>query len=275
MGSSRDSWSRSHGTWANASVVDMKSKSIAVLGILLFISASARAARAETLAWNAVTTYTDGTPIEAGNTVHYTACWSNDPWLAADTLRTLNSLTTATSAAFDPAAQGISDYQTVYFTVKSVLSTGEESTLSDALPWNPPPATVSAGVPMAPTTPGITNDSTSTSAGTWKLFWDPVTKDTNGNTIEGDTVRYTLYWTTDAALSPASLTMLASAIPETSFVFDPLAVGRNGNQKVFFTAKTVLTTGEESALSAALYWRASNKGPGAPKNGRKVRKNKK
>lgn len=255
----------------------MKSKSIAVLGILLFLSASAHVAPAETrqLSWSAVTTYTDGTPIEAGNTVHYTVCWSNDPWLAAETLRTLDSSTTATSAAFDPAVQGMTDYQTVYFTVKSVLSTGEESTLSDALPWNPPPATVSDGVPTAPNPPRITNVSTSTSEGTWKLFWDPVTKDTNGNTIEGDTVRYTLYWTTDAALSPASLRMFASAITETSFVFDPPAIGINGNQKVFFTAKTVLTTGEESAFSAALSWRASNKGPGAPKNGRMVRKNKK
>jgi hypothetical protein len=255
----------------------MKSKSIAVLGILLFLSVSARAGGAETrqLSWSAVTTYTDGTPIEAGNTVQYTVFWSNDPWLAADTLRTLNSSTTATSVAFDPAAEGMSDYQTVYFTVKSVLSTGEESTLSDAMPWSPPPATVSAGVPMVPTSFGITNVSTSTSAGTWKLFWDPVTKDTSGNTIEGNTVRYTLYWTIDAALSPASLTMLSSAMPETSFVFDPTAVGMKGNQKVFFTAKTVLTTGEESALSAALSWRASNRGPGAPKNGRIVRKNKK
>jgi hypothetical protein len=254
----------------------MKSKSVAVLGILLFLSASARAARAETrqLTWAAVETYTDGTPIEAGNTVHYTACWSNDPWLAENTLRTMDSSTTATSTAFDPAAQGMSEYQTVYFTVKSVLSTGEESTLSDALPWNPP-ATISDGVPMAPNTPGITDVSTSTSAGTWKLFWDPVTKDTNGNPIDGNTVRYTLYWTTDVALSPGSLREIATAIPETSFVFDPPAVGINGKQEVFFTAKTVLTTGEESALSGVLSWRASNKGPGAPKNGRMVRKNKK
>ena len=255
----------------------MKSKSIAVLGILFFISASARAAPAETgqLSWDAVTTYTDGTPIEAGETVNYTVCWSNDPWLAADTLRTMVSSTTATSAAFDPAAQGMSDYQTVYFTVKAVVSAEDESAFSDALPWNPPPAPGSAGVPMAPTTPGITNVSASTSEGTWKLFWDPVTKDTNGNTIEGDTVRYTLYWTTDAALSPASLRMLAPPITETSFLFDPPAVGINGNKKVFFTAKTVLTTGEESALSAALYWLASYKGPGTPTNGRMVRKNKK
>ena len=255
----------------------MKSKIIAFFGILLFASALTRPALAETrqLSWGPVTTYTDGTPIEAENTVSYTVCWANDPGFAAGTVHTLVSSTTATSATFDPAAEGMSDYQTIYFAVNSVLATGEESALSDVLPWTPLPATVSAGVPMAPATLGITNSSTSTSSGTWELFWDPVTKDTNGNTIEGNTVRYTLYWTTDAQLSPASLTMLASDITETSFVFDPPAVGMKVNQRVFFTAKTVLGTGKESALSAALSWRTSNKGPGAPGNGRMVKRNKK
>ncbi len=227
------------------------------------------------LFWDPVTTYTDGTLIEGENTVSYTVCWSNDPWLAADTLHTLVSSGTATSAAFDPAAQGMSDYQTIYFAVNSVLATGEKSALSDVLPWTPLPATVSAGVPMAPVPLGITNSSTSTSSGTWELFWDPVTKDTNGNTIEGNTVRYTLYWTTDAQLSPALLTPLVSSTTATSATFDPAAVGMTKNQRVFFTAKTVLGTGEESALSAALSWRASSTGPGAPGNGRMVKRNKK
>jgi hypothetical protein len=255
----------------------MKSKIIAFFGILLFASALTRPALAETrqLSWGPVTTYTDGTPIEAENTVSYTVFWSNDPWLAADTLHTLVSPTTATSAAFDPAAEGMSDYQTIYFAVNSVLATGEKSALSDVLPWTPLPATVSARVPMAPATLGITNSSTSTSSGTWELFWDPVTKDTNGNTIEGNTVRYTLYWTTDAQLSPALLTPLVSSTTATSATFDPAAVGMTKNQRVFFTAKTVLGTGEESAFSAALSWRASSKGPGAPSNGRMVKRNKK
>jgi hypothetical protein len=255
----------------------MKSKSVAVIGILLFASALTRDARAETrqLSWSAVTTYTDGIPIDANKTVTYTVCWSNDPWLAADTLHTLVSSITATSVTFDPAVEGMSDYQTIYFSVKSVLSTGEESAFADALPWNSPPNTVAVGVPMAPETLGITNIATSTSAGTWELFWDPVTKDTNGTAIDGDTVRYTLYWTTDAGLSSASLTPLAFSITETSIAFDPASLGMEKNQRVFFAARTVLTTGEESALSASLSWRASNKGPGAPGNGRMVRKNQK
>ncbi len=82
------------------------------MGILLFASALTRAALAETrqLSWNAVTTYTDGTSIEPGKTVKYTVCWTNDPWVAADTLRTLVSSTTATSTTFDPAAEEMIDY---------------------------------------------------------------------------------------------------------------------------------------------------------------------
>lgn len=253
----------------------MKSKGMAVIGILLIASALANSALAETrtLSWDPVTTYTDGTPIESGKTVKYTVCWSNDPWLAADTLRTLVSSTTTNFATFDPASQKMSDYNTIYFSVKSVLSTGEESAFSDVLPWDPPPATVSPGVPMAPSNLGIANRSTSTSGGTWELFWDSVTRNTNGTAIDGSTVRYTVYWTTDAGLSPASLSTLASSIAGTSFAFDTASLALQKNQRVYFTARTVLTTGGESALSASLSWRASNKGPGAPGNGRMVGKN--
>ena len=255
----------------------MKAASVTVIGILLFATAPASPAPAETrqLTWNAVTTYTDGTPIGADKTVRYTVCWSNDPWLAGETLRTVVSEYAGTSVTFDPAAEGMSDYQTVYFSVKTVLSSGEQSELSDTLPWTPPPSTVAVVLPMAPDSLGITNIATSSSAGTWELFWDPVTKDTSGATIDGSTVRYTLYWTTDGGLSPESLTPLASSIMETSFVFDPSAFGMQGNKRVYFAARTVLTTGAESSLSASLSWRASNNGPGSPKNGRMVRRNKK
>ncbi len=260
----------------------MKSKSIAFLGILLFASVLARAALAETrqLSWNAVTTYTDGTPIEAENTVSYTACWSNDPWLAADTLRPLVSSTTATSATFDPTAGEMVNFETIYFTVKTILSTGEESIYSAALPYDPPsaptdpppapadPPTDPSGGPIAPANLGITVASNSPSTKTWQLFWDPVTKYKNGATIEGETVQYKLYWTTDAGLSPGSLTPLGSST-DTFFTFDTDAAGMTKNERVFFAAKSVLGA-EESALSAALSWRVSNKGPGAPNNGRMV-----
>ncbi|MBI4933439.1 MAG: hypothetical protein HY828_06145, partial [Actinobacteria bacterium] len=42
---------------------------------------------------------------------------------------------TSTSAAFDPGVQGMTRGGTVYFTLKTVLSTVEESALSTAFPW--------------------------------------------------------------------------------------------------------------------------------------------
>ena len=253
----------------------MKAKNFFFVGILLSAFGLTQTALAETkyLAWDPVTTYTDGSPIEAWQTVGYKAYWTQDPWLAAETLRPLVSSTTATSAAFDPAAEGIVGYQTVYFTVKTVVGTGTESTFSAALPWDPPAAT--PGAPSAPADLGITRIETSTPSGTWRLSWGPVTTYANGTSIQGKTVRYAIFWTTDAGLPTASLTPLASPTTQTTLTFDPAASGMTGGQRVYFAAKAVLDTGEESALSAALSWSVSNKGPGAPGNGRMVRKNKK
>src|SRR4030065_575438 len=119
----------------------MKAKNFFFVGSLLSAFGRTQPALAETkyLAWDPVTTCADGSRREAGQTVGYKAYWTQDPWLAAETLRPLVSSTTATSAAFDPAAEGIVGYQTVYFTVKTVVGTGTESTFSAALPWDPPP----------------------------------------------------------------------------------------------------------------------------------------
>src|SRR5512146_2961862 len=113
----------------------MKSRAIVWIGMLLAPFALTHGALAETrnLAWDAVTRYTDGSTIDTGKTVLYTVYWSNDPWLAPDTLRTLVSSTAATSISFDSVVLGMTAYQTIYFTVKSVLSTGEESSLSAEL----------------------------------------------------------------------------------------------------------------------------------------------
>lgn len=255
----------------------MRARIIAIFGILSLLALSVRIAQAENrqLSWNAVTKYTDGTPIETWKNVNYTVYWSNDPWLASNTLRTLIPSTPETSVTFDPAAGDMSNYQMVYFAIRTVLSSGEESLLSDALPYSPIPPTVTTVVPMPPNNIGITNVSTTGSSETWKLIWDPPSEDVDGNPIQANTVSYTLYWTTDASLSPESLTILSSSIAETFFEFDPAVLGIKGKQRVFFAAKTVLTTGEESSLSDSVSIRLSKSAPGAPKNGRAVRKNKK
>ncbi len=253
----------------------MKPKRVALAGILLLAASAARDVRAETrqLSWDAVTTYSDGTPLEPGKTVSYTAYWSNDPWLSTETLRTLASSSPSTSASFDPAVQGMTGYRTVYFTVKSVLSTGEVSILSAALPWSPPLPTAVAPDSPQPLQGG--RAPSSPTGGTYIVSWNPVSTYTDGSPIAGKTVMYMLYWTTDVKLSPASLASIATMTLNPYVSFDPAAEGMQAGERAYFTAKTVLGSGEESALSESLSWQVLNKGPGAPGNGRITRKNRK
>jgi hypothetical protein len=92
-------------------------------------------------------------------------------------------------------------------------------------------------------------------AETRTISWDPVTTYTDNTPIEaGKTVSYTAYWTTDAALSLASLHTIGSSLATTSTTFDPTVQGMTRGGTVYFTAKAVLNTGEESALSPAYSW---------------------
>jgi hypothetical protein len=222
------------------------------------------------ISWDAVTTYTDGTLIGSGKNVLYTIYWSSDLWLEGGSLHQVGVPTTSTSLSFDPASAGMTGYQTVYFTVKAVLGTGEESSLSAAFAWNVP-----NDGPIAPENMVVTNYSSSGTSGTDSLSWDPVTRYGNGNPIEsGKKVYYDVYWTTDPGLSAGTLTPLSSSVESTTITFDPSASGMKRNQRVYFTGKSKLSTGEESALSSGTSWRVSNSGPTSPSNGRIVRKKK-
>jgi hypothetical protein len=139
-------------------------KSAMVLLLSGILGALATPAFAETrlISWAPVTSYTDGTPIEAGRTVTYTAYWTTDPGLGS--LRTIGASLATTSTTFDPTVQGMPRGGTVYFTAKAVLSTGEESVLSPAYSWvvpvvAPPPTTPPppppAKAPPAPPTGGM------------------------------------------------------------------------------------------------------------------------
>ena len=87
------------------------------------------------------------------------------------------------------------------------------------------------------------------------ISWDPVTTYTDNTPIEaGKTVTYSAYWTTDAGLSLASLRTLGTSLTTTSTTFDPTVQGMTRGGTVYFTAKAVLNTGEESALSPAYAW---------------------
>jgi len=108
------------------------------IGIAAALAAPAFA-ETRTVSWDPVTTYTDGTPIEAGKTVTYSAYWTTDPALGS--LRTIGTSLAATSTTFDPDVQGMPRGGTVYFTAKAVLNTDEESVLSPAFPWVVPTVT--------------------------------------------------------------------------------------------------------------------------------------
>ena len=73
------------------------------IGILTALAIPAFA-EPRTISWAPVTTYTDGTPIEAGKTVTYSAYWTTDPGLGS--LRTIGTGIAATSTQFDPDAPG-------------------------------------------------------------------------------------------------------------------------------------------------------------------------
>ncbi len=107
-------------------------------------------AEIRTISWDPVTTYTDGTQIESDKTVSYVSYWSIDSALILSSLHQIGAIGTATFATFDPTAQEMSRGTTVYFTVKTMLDTGEESVLAPAYPWLVP-LILSLGMPGKPT----------------------------------------------------------------------------------------------------------------------------
>ena len=115
-------------------------RTVLAVAFLSALACAAAPAFAETytLAWDPVTTYADGSAIEAGKTVAYTVYWSTDATMAAASLKAIASGTSATSAALDLATAGMTRGTTVYFTAKSTLSSGEESSLSTAVAWSVP-----------------------------------------------------------------------------------------------------------------------------------------
>lgn len=103
--------------------------------ILLAVFLFAGSAAAETLSWDAVTKYTDGTDI-APATVSYRAYWTTDASLATG-LTSIGSSTASTSVVFDVTASGMPRGSIIYFTCKSTVN-GVDSALASALSWNVP-----------------------------------------------------------------------------------------------------------------------------------------
>jgi len=239
------------------------------IGILSTLALPAFA-ETRTISWNPVTTYTDGTPIEAVKTVSYASYWTTDPGL--ESLTTIAAAITATSTTFDPGVEGMTRGGTVYFTAKAVLNTGEESALSPAISWvvpvvTPPIGDDSAPALDAPKNIGLNGPASTGGTQVWRLTWDPVTTYTDAAPLApGRTVQYMAYWTDDSALSAASLKQLSSAVSDPALDFDPTRQ-MTKNRKTYLTVRAILDTGEVSPLSAALLWVAANEGPTAPSGG--------
>jgi len=112
----------------------MKAKSIILsLVLVVVVIICAGAAQAETLSWNAVTTYTDGSAI--GSAVTYTAIWSTSSSLTSPT--TLVAGTSSLSSTFNITTAAMPRGSTIYFGVKSTVG-GVDSAYSTALSWAVP-----------------------------------------------------------------------------------------------------------------------------------------
>ena len=107
---------------------------------LLAILATAIAAQAETLAWNAVTTYTDGTSIGAA-TVNYQAYWTTNSNMTG--LTALGTSGTALTRTFNVDTKVMPRGSIIYFTVKATVN-GTDSALATALNWTVPTKAPSA-----------------------------------------------------------------------------------------------------------------------------------
>jgi hypothetical protein len=101
---------------------------------LAFAALSPVHAVAETLSWDAVTTYSDGSAVGAAP-VTYTAVWSPSSSLASPT--TLASSVSTTSTTFSIATAGMPRGSTIYFGVRATVN-GVTSAYSSALQWAVP-----------------------------------------------------------------------------------------------------------------------------------------
>jgi len=185
-------------------------------GILLAIPGRLDA-ETRTVSWSAVTTYTDGTPIETTKTVTYDIYWTQDAGLNSASLRTVASSIAPTSATFDPDVLGMPRGQTIYFTGDAVLNTGEKSALASAYAWSVPTVSPPPGPPtlsgLSISGPSSMNESgsgTYTATATWS---------------DGSTTGVTPTW----SVSPATYASI-----NTSGVLTTLAV--TANQTTTITA---------------------------------------
>jgi len=221
------------------------------IGILAALALPAFA-ETRTISWNPVSTYTDGTPIEAGKPILYTVYWTTDGGLSAASLRTIGTSLSTTTTTFDPGVQGMTRGGTIYFTAKVVLNTGEESALSPAYPWvvpvvtpppvPPPPSPTATLTSVAVSGPSSVNEGgsgTYTASGTWD---------------DGTTSAISPTWSENSAYATISAggVLTASAVTSNqSVTVTATYAGRTGTRSVTIvdapgTAASVAVSGPSS-----------------------------
>jgi hypothetical protein len=196
------------------------------------------------------------TSVNEGGTATYTATgtWDNGTTAAISPTWSVSASYASISAGGSLTASAVTSNQTVTVTAAYGGRTGTMSvTIVDA------PGTA----PAAAKNIGITGPISSGTAQVWRLAWDPVTTYANSAPLEaGRTVRYTVYWTDDPALSAASLRQLAPLISTTTVEFNPVAQQMPVNQPAYLTVRSVLDTGTASPLADSIEWVVAN--PGTP-----------
>ena len=204
--------------------------------------------------------------VNEGGTGTYTATgtWDNGTTAAISPTWSENSSYATISTGGVLTAAAVTSNQTVTVTASYGGRTGTLSVTIVDVP-GPPPA--------APKNIGITGPISSGVSEVWRIAWDPVTTYADDAPLEpGRTVRYSVYWTDDPALTAGSLRLLASSITAARVDFDPLAYAMVKNQVIYLTAQTILDSADPSSLSASLEWVVANAGPVAPTGGAIIKK---
>ena len=214
--------------------------------------------------------------VNESSTATYTATgtWDNGTTAAISPTWSVSTSYASISAGGVLTAAMVTSDQAVTVTASYGGKTGTKSVTIVNVPGAAPAAPGNIGItgPMSSVSPSSVSPS-SVSPEIYQLSWDPVTTNWNGAPIDsGRTVRYSVYWTDDPALSAGSLRQLASLIPGTVLDFDPSANLMAKNQVVYITVRAILDTGDESSLAPSLTWRVENMGPGPPARGKIFKK---
>jgi hypothetical protein len=203
--------------------------------------------------------------VNEGRTGTYTATgtWDNGTAAVTPTWSVSTSYATISTGGLLTAST-VTSNQTVTVTASYGGKTATKSvTIAD----------VPGALPAAPRNIDIAGPISTVPTDIWRLSWDPVTTNWNGASLDpGRTVRYTVYWTDDPALTAASLRQLASSISGTTLDFDPSANQMAKNKIVYLTVRAILDTGDPSSLASSLTWRVENAGPVPPGQGRIIKK---